>query len=72
MNEHCYNCLNTEHCANYGKGDCAYKGKPLELFEGRYCKKECFVCKFESECVASCKGQVCSKCRFYERTCKGQ
>ena len=34
-NEHCYNCLNTKHCTNYGKDVCAYDGDAPEDFEAR-------------------------------------
>lgn len=71
-NEHCYNCLNTKHCTNYGKDVCAYDGDAPEDFEARYCARYCFVCEYEDNCVASCKGEECSECRYYERTCKGQ
>ncbi len=71
-NNHCYNCLNAKHCINYGKEKCAYKGGIPEDFEARYCSKDCFTCIYENSCVASCKGEECLKCRFYERSCKGQ
>ena len=71
-NEHCYNCLNTGHCANFGKEVCAYDGDEPKDFEAEHCAKDCFLCKYEDDCVSSCKGEKCSTCRFYERICKGQ
>ncbi len=71
-NERCYNCLNAKHCINYGKEVCAYEGNTPEEFEAQHCTKDCFVCKHEDSCVASCKGQECSACKFYPKTCKGQ
>ena len=51
------------------------QGDEVEWFspiEAQHCTKECFVCKYENDCVSSCKGEKCSTCRFYERICKGQ
>ncbi len=76
-NQHCYNCFTARNCRNYYSDVCAYKGDsdfgetPVE-FENRYCATSCFVCKYEDKCVATCKGEECSECRFLDRVCPGQ
>ena len=73
---HCHNCIFARNCKNYKTDICAYKDKeeygdvPDDV-EFKYCKVECHECKYEDDCIPSCKGQNCEECRFFGNICVG-
>ncbi len=66
MVEHCKNCIFAKNCLHYETGACIHKDQDCDS-----CAAECFLCKYEDTCVASCKGKECTECDFYQKICKG-